>query len=102
MINIGITYFELEKIDNVTIYNKNTTSGIVLFNINDIFAEDTSNFLNHYHICVRAGNHCAKMVKDEIGIKNTCRISLYFYNTKEEIDRFIEVLNNPNIKEEII
>ena len=83
---------ELEKIDNVTIYNKNTTSGIVLFNINDIFAEDTSNFLNHYHICVRAGNHCAKMVKDEIGIKNTCRISLYFYNTKEEIDRFIEVM----------
>lgn len=83
---------KLESIDNVTIYNKNTTSGIVLFNINDIFSEDTSHFLNHYGICVRAGNHCAKMVKDEIGIKNTCRISLYLYNTKEEIDRFIEVM----------
>ena len=83
---------KLENIDNVTIYNKNTESGIVLFNINDIFSEDTSHFLNHYHICVRAGNHCAKMVKDEIGIKNTCRISLYFYNTKEEIDKFIEVM----------
>ncbi len=83
---------ELEKIDNVTIYNKNTKSGIVLFNLNDIFAEDTSMFLNHYHICVRAGNHCAKMVKDEIGIMNTCRISLYFYNTKSEIDKFIEVM----------
>ena len=83
---------ELSKIDNVTIYNSSTKSGIVLFNINDIFAEDTSQFLNHYHICVRAGNHCAKMVKDEIGIKNTCRISLYFYNTKDEIDKFIEVM----------
>ena len=83
---------ELEKIDNVTIYNKNTKSGIVLFNIIDIFSEDTSHYLNHFHICVRAGNHCAKMVKDEIGIKNTCRISLYLYNTKEEIDRFIEVM----------
>lgn len=83
---------KLSKIDNVTIYNKNTTSGIILFNINDIFSEDASNFLNHYHICVRAGNHCAKMVKDEIGIKNTCRISLYFYNTKEEIDKFIEIM----------
>ena len=83
---------ELEKFDNVTIYNKNTESGIVLFNINDIFSEDTSQFLNHYHICVRAGNHCAKMVKDEIGIKNTCRISLYLYNTKEEIDKFIEIM----------
>ena len=83
---------ELEKIDNVIIYNKNTQSGIVLFNICNIFSEDTSHYLNHYHICVRAGNHCAKMVKDEIGIKNTCRISLYLYNTKEEIDRFIEVM----------
>jgi len=83
---------ELEKIDNVTIYNKNTDSGIVLFNIDNIFPEDTSNYLNHYHICVRAGNHCAKMVKDEIGIKNTCRVSLYLYNTKEEIDKFIEVM----------
>ena len=83
---------KLLKIDNVTIYNKNTSSGIVLFNINDIFSEDTSMYLNHYHICVRAGNHCAKMVKDEIGIKNTCRISLYLYNTKEEIDKFIEVM----------
>ena len=64
----------------------------VLKNSEVIFSEDTSHFLNHYRICVRAGNHCAKMVKDEIGIKNTCRISLYLYNTKEEIDRFIEVM----------
>lgn len=83
---------ELEKIGNVTIYNKNTQSGIVLFNINNVFSEDTSQYLNHYHICVRAGNHCAKMVKDEIGIKNTCRISLYLYNSKAEIDKFIEVM----------
>ena len=34
------------------------------------------------------------MLKDELGIKNTCRISLYFYNTKEEIDKLIEVLRN--------
>ena len=82
----------LKEIDNVTVYNENTESGIVLFNIDNIFAEDTSQYLNHFHICVRAGNHCAKMVKDEIKIKNTCRISLYLYNTKEEIDRFIEVM----------
>ena len=82
----------LEEINNVTVYNKNTDSGIVLFNIDNIFAEDTSTLLNHYHICVRAGNHCAKMVKDEIKAKNTCRISLYFYNTKEEIDKFIDVM----------
>jgi len=82
----------LEEVDNIEVYNKNTDSGILLFNIKGIFAEDTSNYLNHYHICVRAGNHCAKMVKDEIKIKNTCRVSLYFYNTKEEIDKFIEIM----------
>ena len=83
---------KLKDIDNVTIYNPNTKSGIVLFNINGIFSEDAGGYLNHYHICVRSGNHCAKMVKDEIGVKNTCRVSLYLYNTKEEIDKFIEVM----------
>lgn len=84
----------LKEIENVTVYNENTESGIVLFNIDNIFSEDTSRYLNYYKICVRAGNHCAKMVKDELDIKNTCRISLYLYNTKEEIDQFIEVMKN--------
>ena len=51
-------------------------------------------YLDHYNICVRAGNHCAKVLKEEINIKNTCRVSLYFYNTKEEIDKLIEALKN--------
>lgn len=83
---------KLKSIDNVEIYNENTKSGIILFNIKGIFAEDTSQFLNKYNICVRAGNHCAKIAKEVIGVKNTCRASLYFYNTKSEIDKFIEVM----------
>lgn len=93
---------KLKSIDNITVYNKNTDSGIVVFNIDDIFSEDTSRYLNHYHIFVRAGNHCTKMVKDELGIKNTCRISFYLYNTKEEIDKLIEVLKNNKDLYEII
>ncbi|MBQ8891535.1 MAG: cysteine desulfurase [Bacilli bacterium] len=85
---------KMRDIPNITIYNENSESGIVVFNINKIFAEDASKYLNHYHICVRAGNHCSKMVKDEIEVKNTCRISLYLYNIKEEIDKLIEVLKN--------
>ena len=85
---------KLETIDNITVYNEKSESGIVAFNINKIFSEDASKYLNHYKICVRAGNHCSKMVKDEIEVKNTCRISLYFYNTKEEIDKLINVLEN--------
>ncbi len=84
---------KMENINDVIIYNKHIKSNVVLFNIKGIFPEDFSRYLNYYHICVRAGNHCAKMVKEEIGTNNTLRISLYFYNTKEEIDRFIEILN---------
>ena len=85
---------KLSEVDDVIIYNKDIVGNTILFNIKDIFSQDTSRYLNHYHICVRAGNHCAKMVKDIIGVSNTCRVSLYFYNTKEEIDKFIEVIKN--------
>lgn len=93
---------KLEKNENITIYNKNSKSGIVTLNYKDIFAQDLAIYLNKYNICVRAGNHCAKILKEELKVKNTCRISFYFYNTKEEIDKLVDVLNNKNIKEEII
>ena len=93
---------KLKNVKNIIIYNENTDSGIITFNIKDIFSQDLAIYLNKYNICVRAGNHCAKILKDELGIKNTCRISFYFYNTFEEIDKLVEVLNNPNIVNEII
>lgn len=92
----------LKTIRGITIYNEDSESGIITFNIEGIFPQDLAIFLSRYNICIRAGNHCAKILKDEIGIKNTCRISLYFYNTKEEIDKLVSVLSNPNLKEEII
>ena len=85
---------KLEQIDNIILYNKNSNSGIVVFNIEKVFSQDTSIYLNHYKIAIRAGNHCAKMLKDEMNIKNTCRISMHMYNTKNEIDKLIEVLRN--------
>ena len=83
---------KLEKNKKVILYNKSSESGILAFNLEGIFSQDTAIYLDHYNICVRAGNHCAKILKNEINIKNTCRISLYFYNTKEEIDKLVEVL----------
>lgn len=85
---------KLKKIENVEVYNENTESGIVLFNLKGVFPQDTSVYLNHYNICIRAGNHCDKILKDELNVKNTCRISLYFYNTKEEMDKLVDVLKN--------
>lgn len=90
---------KLKKIPHIQIINEEADSGIVAFNVEDIFAQDVAYYLNKYNICVRAGNHCAKILKNTIGVKNTVRISLYFYNTKEEIDTLVNLLSN---KEKII
>ena len=92
----------LKEIDDIIIYNENSESGIITFNMKDIFPQDLAIYLNKYNICIRAGNHCAKILKEEIKAKNTCRISLYFYNTKEEIDVLVAALKNENIINEII
>ena len=93
----------LSKIKHIDIINMEPDSGIVSFNVSGIFAQDVAVYLNKYNICVRAGNHCAKILKNAIGVKNTVRISLYFYNTKSEIDKLIDLLKDKDkiIKEMI-
>lgn len=93
---------KLKGVKDIIIYNENSESSIITINIKDIFAQDLGIYLNKYNICVRSGNHCAKILKEELNIKNTVRISLAFYNTKEEIDYLVKVLNNPNLKQEIL
>ena len=94
---------ELNKIDFIEVYNKNNDTNIVAFNIKGVFAQDAAIYLDKYNICVRAGNHCAKMLDNVFNVSNTVRISLSFYNTKEEIDLLINVLKNSgNIWKEIL
>ncbi len=88
---------KMSKLKNVTIYNKTIENGIITFNVNEIFAQDVAAYLNKKGICVRVGNHCAKILSEVLGVKNTCRASIYFYNTKEDVDEFIEALDNDNM-----
>lgn len=85
---------KLIGIKHIDIINMEADSGIVAFNVDGVFSQDVAVYLDKYNICLRAGNHCAKILKDEVGVKNTCRISLYFYNTYEEIDRLVELLKD--------
>ena len=87
---------KLIKIPYIDIINLESDSGIVSFNIDGIFSQDVAFYLNKYNICVRAGNHCAKILKSQTGVKNSLRVSLYFYNTYEEIDKFIELISDKN------
>ena len=94
---------ELKKLPFIEVYNYNSGGTIIAFNIKGVFAQDTAVYLDKYNICVRAGNHCAKILPDIVGVGNTCRISLSLYNTKEEIDLLIKVLkNSENIWKEIL
>lgn len=85
---------KLIKLPYVDIINLESDSGIVSFNIDGIFSQDVAFYLNKYNICVRAGNHCAKILKSTTGVKNSIRVSLYFYNTYEEIDKFISLISD--------
>ncbi|MBQ0036537.1 MAG: cysteine desulfurase [Firmicutes bacterium] len=89
---------KLSQLDNVTIYNKKTTTGIISFNLNGIFAQDAASYFSSKGIAVRSGNHCAKILHNVIGVNETIRASLYLYNTKEEIDRFIEIIKDTTIE----
>lgn len=85
---------KLIKIPFIDIINLECDSAVVAFNVDDIFAQDVAFYLNKYKICVRAGNHCAKILKNATKVNNTIRVSLSFYNTEKEIDMFVELLQN--------
>lgn len=85
---------KLMPLKHIDIINIESDSGIITFNVNGIFSQDVAYYLNKYNICVRAGNHCAKILKSSVGVTNTVRVSLYFYNTYEEIDNLVELLSD--------
>ena len=91
---------KLKEINHINMYNENVEGSTITFNIDKVFAQDTAIYLDKYNICVRSGEHCAKKLDDELGIKNTVRVSLYFYNTKEDIDKLVDALKNDKILEE--
>ncbi|MBQ6840689.1 MAG: cysteine desulfurase [Bacilli bacterium] len=85
---------KLVKIPHIDIINLEADSGIVTFNVTDVFSQDVAFYLNKYQICVRAGNHCAKILKNATKVTNTLRVSLAFYNTESEIDTLVDLLSN--------
>lgn len=89
---------EMEKMDHIVIYNRYNDSGIITFNVKDVFAQDVASYFNANGIAVRSGQHCAKLLPDVLQTSATLRASIYFYNTKEEIDRFLEVCRSATME----
>lgn len=88
-------YDELAKIENIQIYgtdNINNRVSLISFNLAGVHPHDLTSFLDEKGICVRAGHQCTQPLLGKLGTYSVARASLYFYNTKEEIDFFIQVL----------
>ncbi|MDO4378555.1 MAG: cysteine desulfurase [Erysipelotrichia bacterium] len=88
----------LKQLNNLNLYNPNTDTGIVTFNVKGIFAQDVASYLGNKNICLRSGNHCAKILVDFLHTPATLRCSLYFYNTMEEIDKLVKELQDITIE----
>lgn len=69
-------------------------TGIVSFTVDQVHPHDISEVLSSDGMDIRAGHHCAQPLHDHLGIHSTARASLMFYNTREEIDRFLESVSN--------
>ena len=86
----------LRELPYVTIYGEKYTavdrSGVISFNVQEVHPHDVSSLLNADGVCIRAGHHCAQPFMRYLGAAATCRVSFYFYNTKEDIDLFITSL----------
>lgn len=83
---------KLAFIDFLGMLDTECHTAILSFNIKGIHPHDVATFLDQYGVCIRAGHHCAQPFMRHLGVPATIRASFYIYNTKKEIDYFIEAL----------
>lgn len=75
-------------------YPKNNPKGPnIAFNIKGVHPHDVASILDYYNVAVRSGHHCTQVLHRYLGINSSCRVSFSFYNTYEEIDKFIAGLD---------
>lgn len=83
---------KMKKIPHVNIIgseNADEHTGIVTFTIDNVHPHDISEILAADGIAVRAGHHCAQPLLTHLGLNSTARASFAFYNTEDEVDKFI-------------
>ena len=87
---------KLRELPYVELYGCDTKqdnkTGIITFNVKDVHPHDVATILDSEGVAVRAGHHCAQPLMKYLGQNATCRTSFYLYNTREDVDRWIEAL----------
>lgn len=93
-----LTEYALEKLKQfefLKIYGPREAkkrAGIITFSNPVVHPHDIATIVDQYGVAIRAGHHCAQPLMNKLGVSSTCRASFYFYNTKEEVDIFIDAL----------
>ena len=87
---------KLKKIDGVTVYGSEvatSSTGVISFNIDRVHPHDVATAMDQLGIAIRAGHHCCQpLMRHHLNVPATARASLYFYNTIQEVDRFIRAV----------
>jgi cysteine desulfurase/selenocysteine lyase len=68
-------------------------AGLVSFVVDRVSPQDIAILLDQQGIAIRAGHHCAMPLHDHLNIRASCRASFYLYNTLDEVNQFVAVLN---------
>ena len=88
---------QLRELPFIELYGCDTKrdnkTGIITFNVKDVHPHDVATILDAEGVAVRAGHHCAQPLMRYLGQNATCRASFYFYNTREDVDRWLDALS---------
>jgi cysteine desulfurase/selenocysteine lyase len=86
-------YGKLAALKNIRLFGPKTgRAGLVSFLIKDVHAHDVVTLADQAGVALRGGHHCTQPLMHRLGVESTARASFYFYNTKTEVDRFVEVV----------
>jgi cysteine desulfurase/selenocysteine lyase len=86
-------YDQLAALQNIRLFGpKSGRAGLVSFLLKDVHAHDVVTLADQGGVALRGGHHCTQPLMHKLGVESTARASFYFYNTKAEVDRFVEVV----------
>ena len=86
-------YDQLAALKNIRLFGPKTgRAGLVSFLLKDVHAHDVVTLADQGGVALRGGHHCTQPLMHKLGVESTARASFYFYNTKAEVDRFVEVV----------
>jgi len=81
------------KVPDVRLFGpRQGRAGLVSFVLKDVHAHDVVTLADQEGVALRGGHHCTQPLMHKLGVESTARASFYFYNTKAEVDRFVDVI----------